>query len=490
MSNPLQHVPAHTTEELRSMKKKEAVVAYETEVQYFAGMGDVMPELDDEHREDVELAVADMEHQQDWLSAAEEILVARGLQGSVEDEVRARMATATGQLLEAQGRLAEWQAEDERQAQEERDAAEARRQKEEDERRQEAASLEERRAEEARRTAEVRDTRRRDALAAEARRQAARKSKFVGGSGTVGSGSGSTAAEQGETQNLGEVIEITSEADDEDTPVRRTRRRAAAIRAGKRKAIESDDAETTPRTKRIRKRAGNLDDAHERTPPPPAPYDVEAYGEYNPADRSTNPRNEEWGCGYGASKESCPHPRVEFSGYRRCLRCQQGHFSCVGTGCHACESCTGSKVKCSHAKTRAKQAKTAEETASGSKTPGKGKQRAGAIPRTRSRVGEARETRRNTRAAAGGALVPILAEACADHELRTIVQVMSSMDARIAALKQATEDAESTRAAATRSLAALMLRRELEEAQRADAADTEEREEDRRRDEDAEYDGE
>ncbi|KAG9221934.1 hypothetical protein PTI98_009025 [Pleurotus ostreatus] len=473
MSNPLQHVPAHTTEELRSMKKKEAVVAYETEVQYFAGMGDVMPELDDEHREDVELAVADMEHQQDWLSAAEEILVARGLQGSVEDEVRARMATATGQLLEAQGRLAEWQAEDERQAQEERDAAEAKRQREEDERRQEAAALEERRAEEARRTAE-----------------AARKSKFVGGSGTVGSGSGSTAAEQGETQNLGEVIEITSEADDEDTPVPRTRRRAAAIRAGKRKAIESDDAETTPRTKRIRKRAGNLDDAHERTPPPPAPYDVEAYGEYNPADRSTNPRNEEWGCGYGASKESCPHPRVEFSGYRRCLRCQQGHFSCVGTGCHACESCTGSKVKCSHAKTRTKQAKTAEETASGSKTPGKGKQRAGAIPRTRSRVREARETSRNTRAAAGSALVPILAEACADHELRTIVQVMSSMDARIAALKQATEEAESTRAAATRSLAALMLRRELEEAQRADAADTEEREEDRRRDEDAEYDGE
>lgn len=64
MSNPIQHVPAHTSDELRSMKKKEAVVAYETEVQYFAGMGDVMPELDDEHRTDVELAVADMEQQQ------------------------------------------------------------------------------------------------------------------------------------------------------------------------------------------------------------------------------------------------------------------------------------------------------------------------------------------------------------------------------------------------------------------------------------------
>lgn len=64
MSNSLQHVPAHTTEELRTLKKKEAVVAYEAEVQYFAGMGEVMPELDDEHRADVELAVADMEQQQ------------------------------------------------------------------------------------------------------------------------------------------------------------------------------------------------------------------------------------------------------------------------------------------------------------------------------------------------------------------------------------------------------------------------------------------
>lgn len=64
MSNSLQHVPAHSTEDLRTMKKKEAVIAYETEVQYFAGMGDVMPELDDEHREDVELAIADMERQQ------------------------------------------------------------------------------------------------------------------------------------------------------------------------------------------------------------------------------------------------------------------------------------------------------------------------------------------------------------------------------------------------------------------------------------------
>ena len=64
MSNSLQHVPAHTTEELRTMKKKEAVVAYETEVQYFVGMGEAMPELDDDHRADVELAVADMEQQQ------------------------------------------------------------------------------------------------------------------------------------------------------------------------------------------------------------------------------------------------------------------------------------------------------------------------------------------------------------------------------------------------------------------------------------------
>ncbi|KDQ30036.1 hypothetical protein PLEOSDRAFT_165695 [Pleurotus ostreatus PC15] len=459
MSSNTQHVPTYTTEDLRTMKKKEAVVAYETEVQYFAGMGDVMPELDDEHREDVELAIAEMEQQQDWLSAAEEILVGRALQGSVEDE-------------------------------EERDAAEAKRRSEEDERRREAEALEARRVEEARRAEEVRDARRRDALAAEARRQAAQRSKFVAGSGTVGSGSGSMTAQQGETENIGDVSEITSEVDDEDTPAPRTRRRASAIRAGKRRAIESDDAEATPRKKRLRKRAGNLDDARETTPPSPPSYDVLVYGEYIPADRSTNPRNEEWGCGLGASKESCPHPRVEFSGYRRCLRCQQAHFSCVGTGCHACESCTGSKVKCSHAKTRGKQAKTAEEAASGSKTAGKGRRRAVPGPRTRSRAGEGRETNRTTRAATGSAVTPVLAEACADHELRTIVQVMSSMDARIAALKQATEEAENTRAAATRSLAALILRRELEDTQRAEAADTEEREEDRQRDEGSEYDGE
>ena len=65
-------------------------------------------------------------------------MVARELQGSVEDEVRAAMATATGQLLKAQGRLVEWQAEDARQAQETRDAAEAERRKEEDERRRES----------------------------------------------------------------------------------------------------------------------------------------------------------------------------------------------------------------------------------------------------------------------------------------------------------------------------------------------------------------
>lgn len=66
---------------------------------------------------------------------------------------------------------------------------------------------------------------------------------------------------------------------------------------------------------------------------------------------------------------------------------------------------------------------------------------------------------------------------------------MSTMDARIAALKQATEEAESTRAAATRSLAALILRRELEDAQRAEAADEEEREGDRQMEEDEEYEG-
>ncbi|KDQ26118.1 hypothetical protein PLEOSDRAFT_1085377 [Pleurotus ostreatus PC15] len=493
MSHSTQHVPAYTTEDLRTMKKKEAVVTYETEVQYFAGMGDAMPDLDDERREDVELAVADMERQQDWLSAAEEILVARELQGSVEDEVRATMSTATGQLLEAQARLAEWQAEDDRRAQEARDAADAERRQAEDEQRREAEASEERRRQEARQAAEVREARRRDAQATEERRQAARRAKLVAGSGTVGPMTGGAEEEQGEKEKPGEVIEITSGAEDEDTPAPRTRRRASAIRAGKRKVAESDtgEPETTPRAKRLRKRAGNTDDAKDLTPPLPALLDVTEYGEYDPADASSSPNNVEWGCGFGAPKESCPHPLVEFTDARRCLHCQQAYYTCVGTGCHACEACTGSKVRCSHAKTRARQVKTSEAEASGSRVSGgKGKQRATPRTKTRRRVGEARETSRVTRAASGSTMLPALVEACADHELRTIAQVMSSMDARIAALKQATEEAENTWAAATRSLAALILRRELEEAQRAEAADAEEREEDRRREEGAEYDGE
>lgn len=80
-------------------------------------------------------------------------------------------------------------------------------------------------------------------------------------------------------------------------------------------------------------------------------------------------------------------------------------------------------------------------------------------------------------------MMPLLVEGCADHEMRMLAQAMSSMDARIAALRQAMEDAESTRAATTRRLTALILRRELEEAERAAAADEEEREADRREDE-------
>lgn len=210
------------------------------------------------------------------MSAAEEVLVARELQGSVEDEVRAKMATATGQLLEAQGRLAEWQAEDARQAQAALDAAEA-------ERRREAETLEEQRRQEARRAAEVRDARRRDALAAEERRQAAQKAKLVAGSGTVGSGSG--IAERPGTEKTSDVIEIPSDAEDDSTPGPRTRRRAITVRAGKRKVVGSDpgEPETTPRAKRLRKRAGNAEGAKDKTPPPPAPLDVSKYGEYNPA---------------------------------------------------------------------------------------------------------------------------------------------------------------------------------------------------------------
>lgn len=193
------------------------------------------------------------------------------------------MATATGQLLEAQGRLAEWLAEDERQAQEARDAAEAARRRE--------VEAEERRAQElrdaaeaaARRQAEVREERRREALAAEARRQAAQRPKLVAGSGTVGSGS--ATADRPGTEKTSDVIEIPSDAEDDSTPGPRTRRRAITVRAGKRKAVESDpeEPETTPRAKRLRKRAGNAEGAKDKTPPPPAPLDVSKYGEYNPA---------------------------------------------------------------------------------------------------------------------------------------------------------------------------------------------------------------
>ncbi len=57
------HIPAHTIDQLRELKKKEAVAAYETEATYLVDMGQFLPDLDDEHREDVEIAVADMEQQ-------------------------------------------------------------------------------------------------------------------------------------------------------------------------------------------------------------------------------------------------------------------------------------------------------------------------------------------------------------------------------------------------------------------------------------------
>ena len=57
------HIPAHTIDQLRDLKKKEAVAAYETEATYLVDMGEFLPDLDDEHREDVEIAVADMEQQ-------------------------------------------------------------------------------------------------------------------------------------------------------------------------------------------------------------------------------------------------------------------------------------------------------------------------------------------------------------------------------------------------------------------------------------------
>ncbi|KAG9225413.1 hypothetical protein CCMSSC00406_0006200 [Pleurotus cornucopiae] len=293
MAHNLQHVPAYSTDDLCTMKKKEAVVAYETEVQYFAGMEDTMPELDDAHREDMELAIADMEQQQDWLSAAEEILLVRELQVSVEDK----------------------------------DAADAERRRAEDEQQREAKVMEEQRRQEAWQAAEVREARHRDVQAAEERQQAAQRVKLIAGSGTVGSMSGSAVVEQGGKESLEEVINITSGPEDKETPVPHTQRRASAIQAGKRKVVESNpgEPETTPRAKRLRKRAVNTDNADNKTTPPPAPLDIMEYREYNPADASSSPNNVDWGCGYGALKKSCSHPHVKFLAERRCLRCQQGY---------------------------------------------------------------------------------------------------------------------------------------------------------------------
>ena len=150
---------------------------------------------------------------------AEDVLVSRKLENTVEDDVKEKMARATTQLLEAQSRLAEWQSEDERRAREAQEAADA----------------------EARRAQEVRDARRRDALAAEERRRAAQRPTFVAGSGTLGSGS--TPVDRPEAEKNSDVVEIPSDAEDDSTPVPRTRRRASAIRAGKRKVVESDGGE-------------------------------------------------------------------------------------------------------------------------------------------------------------------------------------------------------------------------------------------------------
>lgn len=199
--------------------------------------------------------------------AAEDVLVARQLQNTVEDDVKEKMARATTQLLEAQSRIAEWQADDERRARDAKEAAEA----------------------EARKAQEVRDVRRKEALAAEERRRAAQKPKIVAGSGTIGGGS--ARAEQVETEKVPDVIEIPSGAEDDATPVPRTRRGVSTVRAGKRKVVESDagEPETTPRAKRLRKRAGNAEEDKDKTPPPPAPLDTSHYGEYNPAGKRIRP---------------------------------------------------------------------------------------------------------------------------------------------------------------------------------------------------------
>ncbi|KAL4251134.1 hypothetical protein AB1N83_014493 [Pleurotus pulmonarius] len=475
------HTPAHTIDNLKDLKKKEAVAAYETEATYLVDMGQFLPDLDNEHREDVEIAVADMERQvvsdrssrprmdtntsQEWLRRAEDVLSERDLQGGVEDETKTSVTKALTQLREAQGKIEEWRAEDARREQEARDAETAAERKE----------------------AHARAMRKLEAQAAEARRRAAQNKGNAAGE----SSRTSTSPSKSEAAAPEDTIELNTEGEEEDTVRRVGERRDTK---GKRKAEEVEDedpATPTPSRRRLRRRGNTktmaeTPDAEARAAErsespaePGVPTDVSVYGEYNPADPANHPRSLEWGCGVDAAKNKpCPHPEVRFTGARCCLHCQSAKSDCVGSGCRACAACRSRKSTCSFVKSRRRKAAGGE--ASGSGGAEVGGVATGARGRGRRTPGNAaRETSWATRASTAATrttvatALPILQPSHIDRELRDLHQTLANLESRAAALNAAQLELNRVRTATLANLGAAILRREQQWAEAADLADRE-----------------
>ncbi|KAF4574244.1 hypothetical protein EYR36_005577 [Pleurotus pulmonarius] len=454
------HTPAHTIDALKDLKKKEAVAAYETEAMYLVDMGKFLPDLDDEHREDVEIAVADMERQVEWLRSAEDVLSERNLQGGVEEETKTSVTKALVQLRDAQEKIGEWRAEDARREQEARDAEAAAERKE----------------------AHARAMRKLEAQAAEARRRAAQNKAQAAAEGSRAS----TSPSKPEVAVPKDTIELNTDGEEEDTLPRIGKRRD---RKGKRKAEEVEDEEpgtpTTPR-RRLRRRGntrpmaetsdaeGKAGERSESVAEPGLPTDVSVYGEYDPSVPGSHPRSLEWGCGADAAKNKpCPHPEVQFTGARRCLHCQSANSDCVGSGCRACAACRSRKSTCSFVKSRRRKAAGGEASGSG----GAGIREVGTGVRGRGRRTPgtaARETPRATRASTTATALPILRPSHVDRELRDLHQTLANLESRAAALNAAQAELNRIRTATLANLGAAILRREQQWAEAADLAEREE----------------
>ncbi|KAF9487390.1 hypothetical protein BDN71DRAFT_1436884 [Pleurotus eryngii] len=417
------------------MKKREAVTAYEAEATYFVDMGAVMPEFDDDHREDVEIALADMERQQAWLIKAEDLLIARDLQGSVEDEVKEGLATATDQLLEAREHVKEWEAQDACQV------------------------LEQQRAEAAREQRKVQ-------VVSSGRRWPLQRQKDMAQPSTIGTTSVTAAEEHG-------VGETSAPAKETAAAISVRARRTEGGRSGKRRATESDEDEpetSIPRQKRLRQEAGNAaaedgeeaaekdeeSEAEEITPP----NDVSVYGPYDASAPSGHPGSTAWGCAAGATKKKvCPHPVVQFTQERRCLHCKSAGTPCVGTGCRVCRVCKKRKIECSHAKHRKrpdKVEKVRASRASGSRT-------SAVKPKTptkaRGQPADEGETSGTVQASTSAATIPAIHPVVYEYkELNALQELLAKADARAEVLMKALEEVNAERTATIQTLGATILR--------------------------------